>query len=114
MRRALGVCAIAGLALTGCTQVAAIAPVGGDRVAEIRFAANDVLVRESVDIQTAPVCDMASDKAVSCSGETTGGEAISVESSANDQSTMTITIGGTELFSGTIQDVLDEAMRPRS
>ena len=114
MRRAVPLALFAALALSGCSQIAAIAPVGGDRVAEIRFAAGDVLVQKAVDIETAPVCEMAKDLAVSCIGETLDGETITVTSTAADPTIMTITIGSTELFSGAIQDVLDAAIRPAS
>ncbi|MGX5681781.1 hypothetical protein [Schumannella luteola] len=104
----------AALVLSGCSQLAAIAPVGGNRLSDVRYAANDILVREGVDVLTAPVCTEASDKAVTCSGETFDGDAITVESSADDQTRLTITVGGSVLFEGVIQDVLDEAMRPAS
>lgn len=104
----------AALLLAGCSQLAAIAPVGGNRLSDVRYAANDILVREEIDILTAPVCEEADDKAVTCSGETVDGDAITVESPADDQTRLTITVGGTVLFEGVIQDVLDEAMRPAS
>lgn len=78
------------------------------------YAANDILVDREVDVLTAPVCEMAADRAVTCTGETFDGEPIEVLSAAGDQSNLTITVGGTVLFEGAIQDVLDDAIRPGS
>ena len=111
MRRAvLGVLVL--LALAGCSQIAAIAPVGGDRLAEVRFAANDILVAQDVDILTAPVCEEAKNGDVSCTGETLAGEVIAVSSTDADQNLMTVTVGSDEIYSGTIEDALNDALRP--
>jgi hypothetical protein len=111
MRRAIAVAVLGGaLLLTGCSQVDALAPVGGGRVTDVRYAANDLLVASKVDVMTAPVCTMATDKAVTCTGETFDHQAIHVESTAADQARMTVTVGTTTLYSGDIQTVLDKAM----
>lgn len=45
------------LVITGCaSQVAALAPVGGDDITAVRFAAIDVLLAKGVAIMQAPVC----------------------------------------------------------
>jgi len=98
--------------LTGCSQIAAIAPVGGARVSEVRYAALDVLVEKQVDVLTVPTCEMAEDRSVTCTGSTIDGATIDVVSSATDQTMLTVTVGGDELFSGAIQDVLDRAVEP--
>ncbi len=113
MRRLLAIGALV-LLTAGCSQIAAIAPVGGNRVSEVRYAALDVLVQKEVAILTAPVCTEANDKAVSCEGETVDGEKIVVTSAADDQANFTITVGSTTLFEGAVQDVLDDAIRPAS
>lgn len=100
--------------LAGCSQVAAIAPVGGARVSEVRYAALDILVAQEVDILEAPTCEMADDRAVTCTGSTLDGDAIEVSSPADDQATLTISVGGDEVFTGTIQSVLEKAMEPSS
>lgn len=111
MRRAvLGVLVL--LALAGCSQIAAIAPVGGDRLAEVRFAANDILVAQDVDILAAPVCEEAKNGDVSCTGETVDGETIAVSSTDAEQNVMTVTVGSDEIYSGTIEDALNDALRP--
>jgi hypothetical protein len=100
----------AALALAACSQVAAIAPVGGARVADVRYAANDVLVAAGVAILTAPVCTEAGDHGVTCEGSTIEGATIEVTSTAADPSALTVTVGGTTLYSGDIESVLEKAM----
>lgn len=102
------------LVLSGCSQIAAIAPVGGNRLSDVRYAALDVLVEKDIPILTAPECSESEDKAVSCVGETVGGETITVTSTAADQASFTIEVGSDTLFTGVIQDILDAAMRPAS
>jgi len=68
--------ASAALVLAGCSQVAAIAPVGGDRLAEVRYAGTDVLLEEGIEILAAPVCTSPDEIAVTCEGETMDGEVI--------------------------------------
>lgn len=97
--------------LAGCSQVAAIAPVGGSHLAEVRYAAIDVLLGAGTDVLTAPVCAQAASGEVSCAGETVDGDAIAVVSPADDRSVVTVTVGDRELYSGSIMDVLDDAAR---
>jgi hypothetical protein len=97
--------------LAGCSQVAAIAPVGGDHLAEVRYAAIDVLLDAGVEVLTAPVCAQAPSGEVSCQGETTDGTGIAAVSPADDQTVVTVSVGDKELYSGSIMDVLDEAAR---
>lgn len=103
---ALGAASVT-LALAGCSQVAAIAPVGGDRLAEVRYAANDVLLEEGIDILTAPVCTSPDEIAVTCEGETMDGEVIRVESTADAQDDVVVTVGDRTLYDGSLLDVLD-------
>lgn len=113
MRRLIPLALLA-LTLTGCTQLSAIAPVGGERVSEVRYAALDLLVRDDVDVLVAPVCEMADDREVTCSGTTLNGGTIEVVSSASDQTNLTVTVDGSVLYSGSIQDVLESALEPSS
>lgn len=110
--RMAAVLALGTLALAGCSQVAAIAPVGGDRLAEVRFAAADVLVREAVEVLVAPVCTEAADATVTCEGETLDGQDIAVAAPGDDLDTVTITVDGETLYAGSIMDVLETAMEP--
>jgi hypothetical protein len=107
------VAALVAAALSACSQVSALAPVGGDRLATVRFAANDVLVQNRVPALAAPICT-ASGAAISCTGSTTDGTDISVSSTADQQQLMTVTIGSATLYNGPIQDVIDRAARPTS
>lgn len=98
------------LALTGCSQVAAIAPVGGSHLAEVRFAGNDVLVAQQVQIRTAPVCAETGDKTVTCDGDTVDGDPIRVMSPGSSPDRLTVTVGSRSLYDGLLQDVLEKAM----
>ncbi len=111
MRRLLVLAASAAL-LAGCSQVAALAPVGGDRESGVRYAANDLLLDAGIEIMTAPVCHQAADKAVTCEGRTADGQDIRVVSTAADQARMVLTVGSRTLYDGDIQTVLDKAMQP--
>ncbi|MFN8149173.1 MAG: hypothetical protein U0R76_17125 [Candidatus Nanopelagicales bacterium] len=111
MRRVVALAAAA-LLLAGCSQVAALAPVGGDRVTGVRYAANDLLVSNGIDVMTAPVCVMATDKGVTCQGTTLDGQDIRVVSTAADQARMVLTVGTRTVYDGDIQAVLDKAMQP--
>jgi hypothetical protein len=106
---AVALAAVSGLA--GCSQVAAIAPVGGDHLAEVRYAAIDVLLDADTDVLTAPVCAQATSGEVTCAGKTTEGDDIAVVSPADDQTIVTVTVGDRELYSGSIMDVLNDAAR---
>ena len=105
------VLAVVGVLLAGCSQISAIAPVGGSHLAEVRYAAIDVLVDADVEILTAPVCAQAPSGEVSCQGKTTDGTKITVDSPADDKTVLTVTVGDSELYSGSIMKVLDEAAR---
>lgn len=114
MRRVAPTLAAAGgvamlAALAGCSQITAIAPVGGDRLAEVRYAAIDVLLAKHVPIRVAPVCS-ASGATISCAGESLAGEPIAVISTAEDPANLSVLLGDTTIFTGSIADVLAEAM----
>ncbi len=105
---------LAAAALAGCSQISALAPVGGDHLATVRYAAIDVLLEAQVEILTAPVCESATDGASTCTGETVDGEAITVNSTAADPTSLAVQVGTKVLYSGSIQDVLDDAARVAS
>lgn len=110
----LALLGLACLALTGCSQVAAIAPVGGSHQAEVRYAAIDVLLDAEVEILVAPVCETDAAGTVSCAGETVSGESIVVSSPAADPTSVEVTVGSKAIYSGSIMDVLDDAARDGS
>lgn len=116
-RRPLAALLMAGatlLTLAGCSQIAAIAPVGGDHLAEVRFAANDLLLQADVDLLTAPACTTEPDGAIACEGETVSGEKITVHSPADDPQSLIVTVGSDTLYSGSIQKALEQSLRPAS
>lgn len=98
--------------LAGCSQVQALAPVGGNGLAEVRFAAIDVLLDAGVDVTVAPSC-LAGPAEITCSGRAAGGEPITVNSPGSAAETMTVDVGGRRLYEGSVADVLDAAARPR-
>jgi hypothetical protein len=98
------------LALTGCaSQIGGLAPVGGDALAGVRTAAIDVVLEARFGILEAPVCTQAA-KAVSCVGSLTDGRVIAVTADVSTTpDTMTVTVGGTTIYDGDVQAVLDKA-----
>lgn len=102
---------LAAITLAGCSQTAALAPVGGNRLTIIRFAANDVLVKQDVDLLIAPVC-AADGRDVTCHGSSVQGAPILVTSNTDDQAEMTVTVGGATIYAGSVQDVIDAGARP--
>ena len=101
------------LLMTGCgSQIAALAPVGGDGLASLRSAATDVLLAQQRDILQAPVCTRAT-QGYTCAGTLADGSSVGV-TSPTDLSVMTITIADREVFSGSVADVLQAAAEGRS
>lgn len=100
--------ALAALTLTGCSQVAALAPVGGNAVSEVRYGAIDVLHALGVVIGQAPTCTTRG-VVITCAGTTASGQAIAVVSSSDALARLDIEVAGTSVFSGSLQQVLDAA-----
>lgn len=95
-----------GPALAGCaSQIDALAPVSGDDVSAVRTATTDVLLAREADILEAPNCTK-SETAITCVGALVDGSAISVDAPLGTPDTMTITVAGETIYSGSIQDVL--------
>ena len=107
---AVGVVVVA-TALTGCaSQVAGLAPVGGDTGAMIRTAAIDVLLAQKLTIRDAPDCADIGD-GYSCVGSLTDGSTIVVTAPGDEPVTMTVFVGDLVLYDGSIQQVLDDTAR---
>lgn len=107
---ALGAAAVALAGVSGCaSQVSALAPIGGDDVTAVRNAAIDVVTGHNLLVKDAPRCTQVDDR-FSCVGSITDGSPILVDAPA-DGSTMTVTVGATVLYSGSVWDVLDAASR---
>ena len=99
----------AALALSACSQVNALTPVGGTGIASVRNATYDVLIDQQVPILEAPVCT-PSDSGFTCTGSTIEGAEIVATAQGTNPYPMTITVGGTVIFEGNAQDVLDAAV----
>lgn len=107
----VGLVLLAAPALGACSQVQAIAPVGGDRLALVRFAGNDVLAEQGVAVATYPVCRQDA-SAVTCTGTTLTGDPIVFSEPAATPLVLTVTVAGRSLYSGSAQAVVDRVSRP--
>lgn len=104
---------LAALALTACSQVAALTPVSGGPITTVRNAVYDVLVAEDVDILVAPQCTTSS-TGFTCTGSTIDGDTILAEADSAAPYAMTITVGSSVIFTGNANDVLTEAVQEAS
>lgn len=97
-------------ALAGCaSQLDGLAPVGGDAMTGVKFAATDVLLEKKFGILEAPVCTETGNT-VSCVGSLTDGAVINVQADIGTKPhTMTVTVGGSVVYDGEVQKILDEA-----
>lgn len=95
--------------LAGCaSQIDGLAPVSGDDITGLRIAAIDVLLENRLTVLDAPVCTAAG-SGYSCVGSLTDGSAVVVTSPDADATTMTVTVGGTTIYDGSVKEVLDRA-----
>lgn len=101
------------LLLTGCSQISALAPVGGDDITGLRTAAVDVLLQKKVAIKVAPTC-VESSTEYRCQGTTVTGGPILVTAPTADPIIMTITVDGAQIFNGSVDDVLTAALEVKS
>lgn len=106
---ATAVVSTAAILLTACSQVASLTPVGGSSVTSVRNAANDVLVSQDVPILVAPTCS-AVDSGFTCVGSTIDGAEILVTAAGTAPYDMTVSVGGSVIFEGNAQAVLDAAV----
>ncbi|WP_248241993.1 hypothetical protein [Microbacterium kunmingense] len=96
------------LAVAGCSQIAAIAPVGGDRLAEVRYAVNDILIEQEIGILIAPVCTVGSDEAtVTCEGTTRDQQAVDAVSTAASPDDLVVRVGDEVVYDGSLIEVLE-------
>ena len=112
MRRLIALAALP-LALGACSQVDALAPVSGGPVTSVRMAVYNVLVEQQVPILVAPQCAPAS-SGFTCTGKTTDGQEILATGGPTAPYAITIAVGGTTIFEGTAQDVLNKAVQEAS
>ena len=98
--------AVLAASLCGCSQIDALAPVGGAGIADMRYAVNEVLLEKGVDILVAPVCTGEALE-LRCTGETMTQETITATSTSEDESTFELVVGTEVLYSGDVQSVLE-------
>ena len=99
---------LAVLALAGCAQVSALAPVSGDAITTLRIAVDDVLLENDVRILIAPKCTTAAE-ATSGTGSTVDGDPITVTSPATKPQRMTVKVGDTVLYDGDVDAIVQKA-----
>lgn len=103
--RALGLLALPAL-LTACSQVTALAPVGGAPITTVRNAIYDVLVEQQVQLLVAPACEPVPD-GFTCAGTTSDGRTIRATAGPTAPYELVITVDGAEIYRGTAQSVVD-------
>ena len=111
MRR-LAVLLGAAVVLTGCaninSQISTLKPVEGDAITGLNIAVNDVLLDKDVEVLVAPVCEYTAE-VYTCDGTTIDGDKIRAEADGAKPTDFTVDVGGKQIFSGGIQDVLTKA-----
>lgn len=106
--RTLGLLALPAL-LTACSQVTALAPVGGGPITTVRNAIYDVLVAQQVQLLVAPDCEPAA-TGFTCTGTTSDGRVIRATAGPTAPYDLVITVDGAEIYRGTAQAVVDAAL----
>ena len=101
---------VAGPALVGCTQIASLTPVAGDTIAGVGFATKDVLLDQGVQMKVVPVCEGTKPE-FTCTGSTLGDEKILATTSGTDADNLVVSVGGKEIFSGSVKEVITKAGR---
>ena len=94
--------------LVGCSQLDALQQVSGVPLATVEIAADDVLLAKKVPLLVSPVC-VAGDAQFTCTGTTLDDKPINVTVPDDEQMVMTITVGGEQIFSGPVQEVIEKA-----
>jgi hypothetical protein len=107
--RLLALTAAAALALTACgSQIAGLAPVSGDAITSVRIAAIDVLLEQGVQMKVVPVCTTET-STYECTGETVEGAPIAISANNVKPLVMQVSVDGSVIYDGPVQEVLDEA-----
>ncbi len=95
-------------ALSGCSQVKGLAVQGNMNVIYLETAASDVLLSQNVAIEKKPVCTVNDSADYSCIGTAAGGVPITVTvPDSSGDPIMIITLGGKQVFSGSVLDVIE-------
>ena len=101
--------ALGAVLLTGCSQIDALAPVGGEAQTTIRNATYDVLLDNGVEILVAPTCAKESTQII-CRGSTVTGAPIVATGASTKPYTLRIEVDGVVIFDGSATDVLADAL----
>lgn len=99
---------VAALALAGCSQIDALAPVSGGPLQTVRVGVLDVLVQADVPILVAPVCTQEETQ-FTCVGSTIDGAEIMAESTLTKPYMISVAVGSEVLYEGDVQVILDGA-----
>lgn len=114
MRRLLAgaVGVAASIVLVGCasvgTQLDGLAPVGGGDITTLRIAVVDVITEQGILMLDVPVCVEEATQ-FTCSGTDIDGRPIVGTAPLTKPLTVTVTVGGEQLFQGVAMDVINEA-----
>ena len=111
--RAWLVVPVVAVTLTGCSQIDALAPVGGAAVTTVRNATYDVLVDADVEILVAPQCSAVA-SGFRCEGSTVDGAQIIAEATPDAPYELKVSVGEELLFDGTAEEVLQIAVQEAS
>jgi hypothetical protein len=91
-------------------EISALAPVGGNALAEVRFGAIDALQLRSISsLRRSALRAGHDDGDVRRNDHRRGG--IFVRSSTADDATIVVHVGGETIYDGALRDLLDEAAR---
>lgn len=102
-------CILGSALITGCSQIDALAPVGGEAQTTIRNATYDVLLDERVDILVAPTCAKEATQII-CRGTTVTGAPIVATGASTKPYTLRVEVDGAVIFDGSATDVLADAL----
>lgn len=99
---------VATVAIAGCSQIDALAPVSGGPLQTVRVGVLNLLVREGVPILVAPVCT-EEETQFTCVGSTLDDREIRAEATLTQPYLMSVTIGTEVLYDGDVQSIIDES-----
>jgi hypothetical protein len=105
---ARALCGAAIALVAGCSQVSALAPVGGDDITTLRIAIDDMLSAQQVPVLVSPKC-VAEGDAFACTGSTKDGSPIVATSPPGEPRTMSVTVGAEVIYEGEVQSVVEKA-----
>lgn len=101
----------AAAALAGCSQIAELQPVAGDKITSVQIATSDVLTSNNISMRVWPTCDIAGET-YTCTGTTASGQTVT-SSATGTPLAIVVKLGNRTLYQGPLQDVIDSAGRTR-